>query len=90
MSIDADTILYTALIGAVVMAIYLYIETRRKPRKPEYKTVELLECTKCKYKVEKEHKPGDFIGMIKGKCPKCTSPMKIIAIYAVEKTPNKT
>ncbi|ABN69994.1 hypothetical protein Smar_0894 [Staphylothermus marinus F1] len=90
MNMDINTILYTTLIGAIIMAIYLYMEARRKPKKPEYKTIEILECTKCGYKIEKEYEPGDFIGMIKGKCPKCNSPMKIKAIYAVEKTPSKT
>ncbi len=92
MNFNIDTIIYTLIITTIVMVIYLYIELRKKPQKPEYDTKTLLKCPKCGYQIEKNYELGEFIGMIKGKCPKCNTPMKIIAIYAVEKTlkPRKT
>jgi hypothetical protein len=39
--------------------------------------------------VEKEFEPGDFIGMVKGKCPKCDGPMIVKAIYDVAKKTEK-
>ncbi len=85
MNIDYNTLMYTTLLVAIILTAYLFMETRKKPKKPEYITKELLVCTKCGYQLETEYEPGDFIGMIKHKCPKCGAPMKIKAIYAIEK-----
>ena len=92
MSFNIDTIIYTLIITTIVMVIYLYMELRKKLQKPEYDTKTLLKCPKCGYQIEKNYELGEFIGMVKGKCSKCNTPMKIIAIYVVEKTlkPRKT
>jgi len=84
-TLDPSTVI--AVILAIVLALLVTMvrELRRKPRKPEYETVELLECSKCGYKVELLFEPGDFISMNKGKCPKCNTPLRITAIYNVEK-----
>lgn len=87
---DLDTFIVLIGVAVVILLISLYMEMKRKPRKPEYVTRELLECTKCRYRVERDFEPGDFISMYKDNCPKCGSLMKVIAIYRVEekiKTP---
>lgn len=50
-----------------------------------YKTYSLIECPKCSYKIEREHKEGEYVGLIVEKCPKCKeSNMIIRSIYAVK------
>jgi len=89
MSGISDYMVIIGVITAATLLAYIFLESRRKPQKKEYITKELLICTKCGFQLETNHEPGDFISMIKGKCPKCGSAMKIKAIYAVEKTPSK-
>lgn len=89
MSNIPDYIVVIGVIVAIILLLYLFLETRRKPRRKEYITKELLVCTKCEFQLETNYEPGDFISMIKGKCPKCNSAMRIKAIYAVEKTLSK-
>ncbi len=84
-----DAITWIAVISAIILSIYFMMESMRKPKEPEYETMEILECPKCGYTVTKEFEPGDFIGMIKGKCPKCGTPLIIKAIYEVEKKNEK-
>lgn len=85
MTLDLETLVLLILIAVITLLVSTMMELRKKPKKPEYETRELLQCIKCKYKVEKTYEPGDFIPMYKGKCPKCGSPLRIIAIYNVEK-----
>ncbi len=85
MSSLSDYMVIIGVISAAILLIYLFLESRRKPQKKEYITKELLVCTKCGFQLETSYEPGDFISMIRSKCPKCGSPMKIKAIYAVEK-----
>ncbi|MGC8983087.1 MAG: hypothetical protein ACP5KA_04975 [Desulfurococcaceae archaeon] len=76
-----------AILLALILIYYLYnaLRTRRK-RKPEYAIREVLACMQCNYKLERDYEAGDFIGLLKGKCPKCGGQMKIRGIYAVEKS----
>jgi len=38
------------------------------------KTKTLLECEKCKEKVERDHKEGDYVNKLTDeKCPKCSN-----------------
>jgi len=74
------------LIVILILIIYLVYDTyARRPKKTEKIIRERLVCTKCGYVVEREFEPGDFIGLVKGKCPSCGGDLKIKAIYAIEK-----
>ncbi len=84
-----DTITWIAIASAIMLSAYFLAVSMRKPKQPEYETKELLACTKCGYTVEQDFEPGDFIGMIKGRCPKCGAPMAVRAIYEVEKKNEK-
>lgn len=76
-----------ALILLLIIILYLVYESySRRPRRTLYAIRELLVCIKCNYRVEKDFEPGDFIGLIKGKCPKCGGDLKLKGIYAVEKS----
>ncbi|MDT7885909.1 MAG: hypothetical protein RQ968_00835 [Thermoproteota archaeon] len=49
------------------------------------KTKTLLECEKCKEKVERDHKEGDYVNKLTDeKCPKCSNIMYIKLIYAIQ------
>lgn len=69
----------------IVFAYLIYDAYTRRPRRSIHVVRELLVCTKCNYRVEKDFEPGDFIGLIKGKCPSCNGELKIKGIYAIEK-----
>jgi rRNA maturation endonuclease Nob1 len=74
------------LVVMLILIIYMiYDMYSRRPRRKTYHVKETLICTKCKYVVEREFEPGDFIGLIKGKCPTCGGDLKVKAIYAIEK-----
>lgn len=81
----SSTLTLLILIALTALIVSTYMELRKKPKKPEYITRELLECTNCKYRLETDYEAGDFISLYKRACPKCGSPMKIIAIYNIEK-----
>jgi len=69
----------------LVIIIYMLYEVyARKPRRTLYHVRELLVCKRCSYRLERDFEPGDFIGLIKGKCPKCGGELKLQGIYAVE------
>ncbi len=85
MNLSIENLIIIIVITAVFLLITALMEFRKKSHKPEYITKELLECIKCRYTVVRDFEPGDFIPMYKGKCPKCGSPMKIKAIYNIEK-----
>lgn len=72
------------LVLIVVYYLYDALKSRRR-HKTEYTTRELLTCVKCDYRVEKDYETGDFIGLLKGSCPKCGGNLKVRGIYAVEK-----
>lgn len=79
------------LVLLLLMLIYLVYESYSKRlRKPIYAIRELLVCNKCNYRIEKDFEPGDFIGLIKGKCPRCGGELKLRGIYAVEQQTLKT
>ncbi len=86
MTLDLETIVLLITISVLTLLIMTLMELRKQPKKPEYETIELLECIQCRYRLERPFEPGDFISMYKGKCPKCGSPLRIKAIYNVEKS----
>ncbi|MEM0380627.1 MAG: hypothetical protein QXX35_03275 [Desulfurococcaceae archaeon] len=84
--INFETIILIIVLTILLLLLTTYSELKRKPRKPEYETKEILECTKCRHRVLEDFEPGDFISMYKNKCPKCGGLMKVKAIYCIEKT----
>jgi rRNA maturation endonuclease Nob1 len=74
------------IILVIILIVYMFMETKRKPARIEYVTRELLVCYSCGFQVERDHEPGDFIGLVKGKCPRCGGDLKIKGIYSVDKS----
>lgn len=74
------------LVAIIIMVAYLIYESyRRRPRRTPLVVRELLVCTSCSYRVERDFEPGDFIGLIKGRCPSCGGDLKLKGIYSVER-----
>ncbi|WP_440060126.1 hypothetical protein ACSU1N_02965 [Thermogladius sp. 4427co] len=82
--LDPYTIFTIILI--VLLVIYMFLETRRKPARAEYTTRVLLQCPTCGFQLEKDYEPGDMIGLKKGKCPRCGGDLKIRGVYSVSKS----
>lgn len=82
--IDYNLIVIIVLFTVTILFIQLLLETRKKPREPKTVTRTLLKCTKCGETEETNYEPGDFIGLIKGQCRKCSAPLKVTAIYNME------
>ncbi|AFK50680.1 hypothetical protein TCELL_0255 [Thermogladius calderae 1633] len=74
------------IVLTVLLIVYMYLETRKRPTRTEYVTRELLVCEGCGFQVERDFEPGDFIGLVKGKCPRCGRELKIKGIYSVDKS----
>ncbi len=74
------------LVLLVLLVLYMIYESylKRRKKEPTYVTREVLMCLNCKYVVEKDFEPGDFIGLIRESCPRCGGKMKIKGIYSVE------
>lgn len=74
------------LVAFILIVLYMLYDTyKRRPKKTIQMVRESLKCIKCGLVVEKEFEPGDFIGLLKGKCPTCGGDLKIHAIYSIEK-----
>jgi len=75
------------LVLLIIIIIYMIYDLySRRPKRSITYTRETLVCTKCGLNVERDFEPGDFIGLVKGKCPSCGGNLKIKAIYSIEKT----
>lgn len=75
------------LVLLIVFIAYFYFEVRsRREKREESVTRVLLQCVNCGFKLERDFEAGDYIGLERGKCPKCGGTLKIRGIYAVEKS----
>ncbi len=70
-------------LGIAGKIAYDMSKMRSQKEDREQKVFTHLECTNCGWKLEREFREGDFVGRISpnDKCPKCGSPMRIMAIY---------
>lgn len=85
--IQPQTLLIVAVVVVLILMITSLLSEFKKKGKSELVVKELLECINCKYSIESEYEPGDFVSMVKGKCPQCNKGvLKVKAIYSVEKT----
>ncbi len=84
MIFDQNTMLILTIIALAILIIQLYMEYRRKPKQAKYIPKELVKCRKCGYEIERDYEPGDFISLVKGKCPKCGGELIVKAIYSVK------
>jgi len=77
----ALTLLYT---------ITMYMSSRRQVQQPKPKLLTRIECENHDYDEVRDYIDGDYVGKVIGKCPKCSSPLTITAIYKeIPKTPQQ-
>ena len=52
--------------------------------RPRFLSVVTIKCTNesCNFKEEREFRRGDYIFKEVGSCPKCNSPLVVVAVYA--------
>ncbi len=81
--LDPATLVLVIAVTIILVLIQVLLEMRKRPREPKTVTRTLLQCMKCGERIETNYEPGDFIGLIKGKCRKCGGPTKIIGIYTI-------
>ncbi|MEM4481153.1 MAG: hypothetical protein QXK88_02295 [Desulfurococcaceae archaeon] len=82
---DYSSLLFL-VVFVIIAAYFIYESYRKRPRKTAYVVRELLVCMSCNYRVERDFEPGDFIGLIKGKCPSCGGDLKLRGIYSIERS----
>jgi len=77
------------LSGAVCLVLSFLLAFQHKKQlqyrlKPRFLSVVTVKCSNenCNFKEEREFKRGDYIFKEVGSCPKCNSPLVIVAIYA--------
>ncbi|WFO75661.1 hypothetical protein J4526_01910 [Desulfurococcaceae archaeon MEX13E-LK6-19] len=81
---DYNFIIILILMSLIIVLLQMWIESRRRPPTKELITKTLLKCVKCGYSIERDFEPGDFVTMVKNRCPKCGEYMRVEAIYAIE------
>ncbi len=91
---NPEVTIYLLAIGFIAMALsgYYLLQSRRhvsnlKIENPPILTA--IECPKCKEKVTREFKRGDYIFKEMEKCPKCEDTGMIVAIYREVKEKEK-
>ncbi len=85
MNFDQNTLMIIAIITVIVATVIkALLDVYRRPKEPVSTVKTLLKCTKCDYIEEVDYQQGDFIGLLKGKCPKCSSSLKVRGIYVIE------
>ncbi|MEM1642927.1 MAG: hypothetical protein QW369_05215 [Desulfurococcaceae archaeon] len=85
MSFDQNTLIMIAVVVMVIATIVkTLLDVYRRPKEPVIVMKTLLKCIKCDYVKEVDYQQGDFIGLLKGKCPNCSSSLKVRGIYAIE------
>ncbi len=73
----------------VLLALSIVMAEKKTSKKKEKKTITLIRCDKGDYKIEREFKPGDFVGKVEGECPKCKGVLRVYAIFVEELEPRR-
>jgi len=69
----------------VVYTIFSFVTSRKPPAAPP-KILTKIMCAGGNHSEVREFKEGDFVGKEVGKCPKCGSPLFIVAVYSEAQT----
>lgn len=79
-------IIQIAIIVMIVLllALSIMLAEKKSSKKKEKKTVTIVKCDKRDYELKRDFKPGDFVGKIEGKCPKCSGTLRVYSIYVEE------
>ncbi len=87
---------WAALLGvgfiAMALAGYILLQSRKRVSSLKIETPPILtaiECKQCNEKATREFKRGDFVFKEDEKCPKCSTPGMIVAIYREVKEKEK-
>ncbi|MCS7128333.1 MAG: hypothetical protein N3E36_04035 [Sulfolobales archaeon] len=85
MNFDQNTLIMIAIVAMIIATIVkTLLDVYRRPKEPVTVVKTLLKCIECDYIQEVDYQQGDFIGLLKGKCPKCSSSLRVRGIYAIE------
>lgn len=91
---STEAAIYLLAVGFIALGLsgyYLFISRKHvanlKTENPQILTT--IECEKCKEKVTREFKRGDFVFKEMEKCPKCDGMGMIVAIYREVKEKEK-
>ncbi|MET1101209.1 MAG: hypothetical protein ABWW69_01845 [Pyrodictiaceae archaeon] len=71
-----------ATLVALMLASISIAASARQKQEPK-RTITIVKCYSCGYTIERDYKPGDYIGKEDQKCPKCGAQMYVDAIYVV-------
>ena len=82
----ADAVILVA-IALIVSLMVLYVimiafATRKQERVVPPKILTKIVCASGNHSEVREFKEGDYVGKEVGKCPKCGSPLLIVAVYS--------
>lgn len=72
------------IIIVLLLALSIMLAEKKSSKKKEKKTVTLVKCDRGDYESKRNFKPGDFVGKVEGKCPKCNSILRVYSIYVEE------
>lgn len=72
------------VILVLLLALSIALAEKRTSKKKEKKMITYARCDKGDYEVKRDFRPGDFVGKVEGKCPKCNGILRVYAIYVEE------
>lgn len=68
----------------LLLALSIALAEKRTSKKKEKKAITHVKCDKGDYELKRDFRPGDFVGKVEGKCPKCNGTLRVYAIYVEE------
>ncbi len=73
--------LLAVFVVLVVYTLFSFVTSRKPPAVPP-KILTKIVCASGNHSEVREFKEGDYVGKEVGKCPKCGSPLLIVAVYS--------
>jgi len=71
------------LTGLAIYFFYVGFDRLRKMKIERKRLLEVISCSSCGFREERDHEVGDYVFKEKGPCPKCGAPLLVTAIFSV-------
>lgn len=69
--------------GFAIYFFYVGFDRLRKMKIEKKRFLEVVSCSSCKFREEREHEVGDYVFKEKGQCPKCGGQLLVTAIFSI-------
>lgn len=70
--------------GLAVYFFYVNFDRLRKLKIERRRLVEIVSCSACGFREERDHESGDHVFKVKGECPKCRGELVVTAVFSLK------